>query len=566
MDQNPNYQIATILCMAGVIFTCYLPANITAFLIVVTGYIEAQMLSLTEELLHLWEDAESHYYVTHQTNAVLEENIENTISRNKVINDYIESHLKDIIKTHGRNINLLHQVESVYSGAIALEFVILGVGLIAELLGGLENTYLEIPFALAQVGMDCFTGQRVMDASLKFERAVYDCKWENYNLSNMKIVLMMLQNSQKTMKFTNYIYVYVISGIWFVFWRCYKTGDLGAAMIVFSLMSTSEVALIKLFYMIFYEEKFKNLIDKYLACDSRTVKGSRFSKNLRKALRNVKMRGIICWLVLNMNAVLYVLRPMVTPGQHLTVDAFVILGLEPMFKSPNYELAVFTTMISVFFICFTVANVTCFLIMITGYTESQMLALAEEMIHIWDDANEYYQTMIEELSSYESVYLRNKKLESVKETEVLNEYVAEHLKDIIQKHSFNVTLLEEIEDVMRGPNAVGFLFLIVGLIAELLGGLNNTILQVPFTLSQLGTDCFLGQKIMDANIKFEEAVYACKWENFNKVNKKIVLVMLQNSQKTMTLTAGGMATLSFSYFMNIIRSTYSAYTTLRSTI
>ncbi|XP_050549649.1 uncharacterized protein LOC118272121 [Spodoptera frugiperda] len=200
MVENPNYQIATILSMAGVIFTCYLPANITAFLIVVTGYIEAQMLSLTEELLHLWEDAESHYYITHQTNAVLEESIENSIIRNKVINDYIESHLKDIIKTHGRNINLLHQVESVFSGAIALEFVILGVGLIAELLGGLENTYLEIPFALAQVGMDCFTGQRVMDASVKFERAVYDCKWENYSISNMKIVLMMLQSSQKTMK------------------------------------------------------------------------------------------------------------------------------------------------------------------------------------------------------------------------------------------------------------------------------------------------------------------------------------------------------------------------------
>ncbi|XP_035444091.2 uncharacterized protein LOC118271932 [Spodoptera frugiperda] len=364
----------------------------------------------------------------------------------------------------------------------------------------------------------------------------------------------------------DYIYVYVISGVWFIFWHCIRTGELGPAMIAFSLMSTSAVAFIKLLYMIFYEAKFKSLIDRYMACDSLTVKGSRFSKNLTKALRDVKKRGIVYWLVLNMNAVLYVLRPMVTPGKHLTVDTFIIIGLDPMFKSPNYELAVLMVMVGVFFICFTVANVNCFFIMITGYTESQMLALAEEMTHIWDDANEYYQTMMKELSMYGSVYLDHKDFNRIKETEVLNSHVTEHLIDIIQRHAFNVSLLEEIEDVMRGPNAVGFLFLIVGLVGELLGGLNNTILQLPFTLSQIGTDCFLGQKIMDANIKFEQAVYACKWENFNQVNKKIVLVMLQNSQKTMTLTAGGMATLSFSYFMNIIRSTYSVYTTLRSNI
>ncbi|CAH1638976.1 unnamed protein product [Spodoptera littoralis] len=364
----------------------------------------------------------------------------------------------------------------------------------------------------------------------------------------------------------DYIYVYVLSGAWFSLWRCVKTGELGPAMIAFSLMSTSAVPFIKLLYMIFYEAKFKNLIDRYIACDSRTVKGSRFSKNLSKALRNVKKRGIFYWVLLIINAVLYVLRPMVTPGRHLTVDTFIIIGLEPMFESPNYELATLMFMIAVFFICFTVANVNCFLIMITGYTESQMLALAEEMTHIWDDANEYYQIMMNELSSYGSLYLDHKDFNHVKEKEVLNDYVTEHLKDIIQRHAFNVSLLEEIEDVMRGPNAVGFLFLIVGLVAELLGGLNNTILQLPFTLSQMGTDCFLGQKIMDANIKFEHAVYDCKWENFNQVNKKIVLVMLQNSQKTMTLTAGGMATLSFSYFMNIIRSTYSVYTTLRSNI
>lgn len=200
MYETPNYQIAFFLMTSGVIFTCYLPANITAFLIVITGYIEAQMLALTEELLHLWEDAEKDYHKNKQTNNVLDKTEDNQVNKTKFINEYIGVRLKDIIKNHGLNISLLHQVEYVFSGAIALEFFLLVIGLIAELLGGLENTYIEIPFAMMQVGMDCFTGQRVMDASTKFERAVYDCKWENFNKANMKIVQIMLQSSQKTMK------------------------------------------------------------------------------------------------------------------------------------------------------------------------------------------------------------------------------------------------------------------------------------------------------------------------------------------------------------------------------
>ncbi|KAJ8714838.1 hypothetical protein PYW08_004819 [Mythimna loreyi] len=364
----------------------------------------------------------------------------------------------------------------------------------------------------------------------------------------------------------NYIYVYVFNVVWFAFWHCYQTGDLTSAMIAFSLMSTSEVAVIKLFYMIFYEKKLQNLIDRFLDCDSRTVKGSRFSRNMRKALRNVKLRAISYWIVLNVNGVLYVIQPMVTPGHHLTVDTFIILGLQPMHESPNIEIASALTGSSVIFICFTVANVSGFLILIIGYIEAQMLTLSEEMTHLWADANNHCQKTMQELSNFESVYLELKIFNYVKETEIVNEYVKKHLIDIIGRHAANKSLLQGIEDTMRGPNAVGFLFLIVGLVAILLGGLKNTMLQVPFTITQLAVDCFLGQRIIDANIKFERAVYDCKWEKFDQFNKKIVLVMLQNSQKTMTLTAGGMATLSFEVFMNIIRSTYSAYNTLGSMV
>lgn len=158
------------------------------------------MLALTEELLNLWHDAEEHYYKTKSNTTVINGDEIQETDKSIIINEYIEMHLKQIISIHARNISILHKIEGVFSIAISFEFFILGIALIAELLGGLENTYIEIPFAMMQVGMDCFTGQRIIDASTKFEEAVYACKWENFNKSNMKLVQIVLQSSQKTMQ------------------------------------------------------------------------------------------------------------------------------------------------------------------------------------------------------------------------------------------------------------------------------------------------------------------------------------------------------------------------------
>lgn len=111
-----------------------------------------------------------------------------------------------------------------------------------------------------------------------------------------------------------------------------------------------------------------------------------------------------------------------------------------------------------------------------------------------------------------------------------------------------------------------FVLLIHGLIAELLGGLENTYIEMPFALMQVAMDCLIGQRMMDACKKFEYAVYDCKWENFDVTNMKTVLLILQNAQKTMVLSAAGMTSLNYNCLMTIIRSIYSAYTTLRSTM
>ncbi|KAG6463262.1 hypothetical protein O3G_MSEX013774 [Manduca sexta] len=354
---------------------------------------------------------------------------------------------------------------------------------------------------------------------------------------------------------SSYFYVYLISMSWFVFVRSLETKELIPAMVVLSLGISSEIGTLKFFYTFIYIDKVRKIVDEYLECDALVVPFSRFSKNLLTTLRFVKKRAIIYWLVIIGNGFAYWSKPLFMKGRHHLEDNLVIYGLEPMLESPKYEIAYFLMTAGVCFICYPPANVTILLIVVVGYTEAQMLALSEEILNIWDDANEYYNNL-------PSTNQNTNELKS----KIINKYIKDRLKDITKSHARNINLLRQVEFVFRGAIAIGYVFLILGLIAELLGGLENTFLQIPFAFIQVAIDCFTGQRVMDANIVFERAVYDCKWENFDKTNMKTVLLLLQNSQKTLTLSAGGVTMLNFRCLMSVIKSIYSAYTTLRTTM
>ncbi|KAG6439266.1 hypothetical protein O3G_MSEX000629, partial [Manduca sexta] len=131
---SPNYEISNLLMTVASIFDCFTVASTSGFVIILVGYVEANMLSLSVEIKDIWNDA---------------------VANKREKKEY--QHLKN-------------------------------------------QPMKIIPFALIQITMDCYIGQKVMDASLIFEKAVYNCKWEKFDNSNMKLMLTILQNSQKTMR------------------------------------------------------------------------------------------------------------------------------------------------------------------------------------------------------------------------------------------------------------------------------------------------------------------------------------------------------------------------------
>nr|QEE82768.1 odorant receptor 50 [Conogethes pinicolalis] len=354
----------------------------------------------------------------------------------------------------------------------------------------------------------------------------------------------------------SYLYTYFFSMIWFVFVRCVQTKDLAAAMIVFSLGITSEIGVAKFINTYIYRDEIRNLLQDCLELDSTTVAGSRYSMNLLQTLRTVKKRALTCWLIIISNGVLYILKPIVMPGRTAMQDIFILYKLEPEFETPNYELAYFLSAAGSALTCYLTSNMAAFLIIVAGYLEAQLHALSEELYNLWDDAELEYLNCNFSADTID--------VNDVMDEKDINRLIHIKLRDITIAHTRTVILMLKLDNIFRISFAFEFFILSIGLIAELLGGLDKTYMQVPFAIIQVAMDCLTGQRVIDASNSFENAVYGCNWERFDSSNMRTVLVILLNSQKTLSLSAGGIAILSFATLMSVFKSIYSAFTTLQS--
>lgn len=229
-----------------------------------------------------------------------------------------------------------------------------------------------------------------------------------------------------------------------------------------------------------------------------------------------------------------------------------------MLESPNFEIANIVTTISILFCVYVIVNVAVYVIVIVGYNEAQLYAISEEVKSLWDDSKDFYNKIKHKIhDKIHVIYIKEK---------LINEFIRIRLKTIVYYHNTNIRLFKELNNEFSDTLAVEYAIMTIAIISELLGGLHNTHLQVPFTVVQISMDCLSGQRLIDACHEFENALYSCEWQNFNASNQKTILLMLKISQKTLMLSAGGMANLNFNRLMMILRSSYSVYTTLKSTV
>ncbi|XP_053611131.2 uncharacterized protein LOC128675634 [Plodia interpunctella] len=298
-----------------------------------------------------------------------------------------------------------------------------------------------------------------------------------------------------------------------------------------------------------------NLLDHYLSCDAQLDPKSRMGRNVLQHMRLVNTRAIIYWMIIIGNGVVFCARPILHPTERRIVDdKFPFYGLEPTTESPNYELSILAMVLAVIFTVFPPAQVNVLLLTIVGYTESQLIAMSSELRTLWKDAEQYC----------EDVKSNPGPANDVDDKVIKNYYIKNKLRVMNHFHVLNIDLIRETQSIFQNAFAGELLVLIVALITELLGGLENTYIQIPFAYIQVGIECLAGQKLIDAGTIFENALYDSQWENFDVTNRRTIVCMLMNAQKTLNLTAGGISLMNFELLMRINRGIYSAYAALRT--
>lgn len=229
-----------------------------------------------------------------------------------------------------------------------------------------------------------------------------------------------------------------------------------------------------------------------------------------------------------------------------------------MTESPNYEIANFIITVGTGFGVYAMVSVAVYIIVIVGYNESQLHALSEELRYVWCDSQNFYNNIKHRISDKRQAVNIKKQF--------MNEFIRIRLRDIAKFHIININLQRNLDKKFRLLFAAEYTIKAFTIIVGLLGGLENTYLALPYAFVQIVMDCLTGQRLIDACDNFERSLYSCQWENFNTSNQRTILLMLMMSQKTLILSAGGVAKLNFNFMMVILKSAYSTYTTLNSIV
>ncbi|XP_014212166.1 odorant receptor 4-like [Copidosoma floridanum] len=142
---------------------------------------------------------------------------------------------------------------------------------------------------------------------------------------------------------------------------------------------------------------------------------------------------------------------------------------------------------------------------------------------------------------------------------------------IVERHNILNRFAKEIENVFNGIFLVEIisctvliclqLFLLVTLISDDNKDINVPILQIVFTVTyvmHVGThvliSCYVADKLQDESSAISQSAYNIQWYNMASQNSKLLLMIMQRSEKPLKLTAGKFCSFSLLLFIQILKT------------
>ncbi|XP_022819948.1 uncharacterized protein LOC111351948 [Spodoptera litura] len=212
------------------------------------------------------------------------------------------------------------------------------------------------------------------------------------------------------------------------------------------------------------------------------------------------------------------------------------VGLQPLTASPNREICMTILTLQEFTINIVALNYQALLLFLIAHTAAMYQMMAYEMMAL----NDYKKENLGQV---------NKKLSSLIERHCLTLDVVDNLRSL-----YSVPL-----GVNFGSNAVCISLFFYLPLRECLQFMPVFVYcSLVFFLY-----CFLCQRLINSAEVFARAVYCCGWENFGLKEKRLVFVMLRQSQKPVELLAADIIPVNIYTFATTLQAMFKFVTVVK---
>ncbi|XP_026747576.1 odorant receptor 30a-like [Trichoplusia ni] len=280
----------------------------------------------------------------------------------------------------------------------------------------------------------------------------------------------------------------------------------------------------------------KHAIQKTEVCDRLALHSPFFQQKHAQYIRHVKIVMFLFYGLNVSNGFLIYFPHRISLSNDFAMAQCV--GMEPLSESPNGEICLVTLAMQEFTFLFIVLNYQSVQLILIEHASIMFRLLALEMNTLNEPAD----------------------------VEVSKKLAKEILPSIIKRHALLLDVINTLKLLYSvtmgfnfGSNAVCILLFFYIPLQEWLQFM--PVLVYCFFVFFLY--CFLCQRLVDSSEIFETAVYCCGWEKFDLREKKMVFVMLRQSQKPVILKAADIVPVNIATFASTLQAMFKFVTVVK---
>ncbi|KAJ8722549.1 hypothetical protein PYW07_003729 [Mythimna separata] len=328
-------------------------------------------------------------------------------------------------------------------------------------------------------------------------------------------------------------YVYAVGSLWFQWKEAQGAGDLIKSYVNISILILTAT---DGWWFITQRTLLITALTKIEQSNRMARSSASLQKKHRKLMKIVK-RIVLVFYGFNYFDGIFIYLPHRVDVQN-SYSMTLCVGLEPLTASPNREACLIILALQEITIMITALNYQGLLLFLIAHTAAMYKMLAYEMIELNEN------------------YSKNTNQKLARDT----------LSTLVDRHSLVLDVIDDLKSLYSVPLGVNFGSSAVIISLFFFLPIQEWLQFMPvlvYCFLVFFLYCFVCQWLINCSELFERSVYCCGWENFDLKEKKLVFVMLRQSQKPVELLAADIVPVNIYTFATTLRGMFKFITVFK---